>query len=129
MVGTGVMGGYLAYPEYKESGVEWLGKIPAHWGVKRLKFPVSLINEKVTAEDSELPYMGLEHIQSWTGERIEDEEASSEGTASHFLPNDVLFGKLRPYLAKVHLAKHEGLASTEALILRSSHQVDPIFLR
>lgn len=25
------MGGYLAYPEYKDSGVEWLGKIPSHW--------------------------------------------------------------------------------------------------
>jgi type I restriction enzyme S subunit len=25
------------YPAYKDSGVEWLGEIPAHWGVKRLK--------------------------------------------------------------------------------------------
>ena len=25
------------YPAYKDSGVEWLGKIPAHWEVKRLK--------------------------------------------------------------------------------------------
>ena len=26
------------YPEYKESGVEWIGDIPAHWRVKRLKY-------------------------------------------------------------------------------------------
>lgn len=26
------------YPAYKDSGVEWLGKIPAHWEVKRLKY-------------------------------------------------------------------------------------------
>jgi type I restriction enzyme, S subunit len=26
------------YPSYKDSGVEWLGEIPAHWGVRRLKF-------------------------------------------------------------------------------------------
>ncbi|MGG6241768.1 restriction endonuclease subunit S [Nodosilinea sp. AN01ver1] len=32
------MGGYLAYSEYKESGVEWLGRIPAHWEVQRIKF-------------------------------------------------------------------------------------------
>jgi type I restriction enzyme S subunit len=25
------------YPDYKDSGVEWLGEIPAHWGVKRLR--------------------------------------------------------------------------------------------
>jgi type I restriction enzyme S subunit len=27
----------MPYPAYKDSGVEWLGKIPAHWEVKRLK--------------------------------------------------------------------------------------------
>jgi type I restriction enzyme S subunit len=26
------------YPAYKDSGVEWLGKVPAHWEVRRLKF-------------------------------------------------------------------------------------------
>ena len=26
------------YPEYQESGVEWIGDIPAHWRVKRLKY-------------------------------------------------------------------------------------------
>ena len=29
---------FRPYPEYKESGVEWLGEIPAHWNVRRLKF-------------------------------------------------------------------------------------------
>lgn len=28
---------FKRYPAYKDSGVEWLGKIPAHWEVKRLK--------------------------------------------------------------------------------------------
>ena len=26
------------YPEYKDSGVEWIGKIPSHWSIKRGKF-------------------------------------------------------------------------------------------
>ncbi len=26
------------YPEYKDSGVEWLGAVPVHWEVKRLKY-------------------------------------------------------------------------------------------
>ena len=26
-----------AYPEYKESGVEWLGEVPSHWDVKAVK--------------------------------------------------------------------------------------------
>ena len=26
------------YPKYKESGVEWIGEVPKHWRVKRLKY-------------------------------------------------------------------------------------------
>jgi type I restriction enzyme S subunit len=26
------------YPTYKDSGVEWLGAIPEHWKVKKLKY-------------------------------------------------------------------------------------------
>jgi len=28
---------FRPYPEYKDSGVEWLGEIPAHWDLRRLK--------------------------------------------------------------------------------------------
>jgi type I restriction enzyme S subunit len=28
---------FKPYPKYKDTGVEWLGEIPAHWGFKRLK--------------------------------------------------------------------------------------------
>ncbi|MBH8555220.1 restriction endonuclease subunit S [Nostocaceae cyanobacterium CENA357] len=123
------MGKYQGYEKYQDSGVEWLGAIPKHWGVKRFKFSVDLINNKIEAENSKLPYMGLEHIESWTGKRIEDDNALSEGLASHFRPNDVLFGKLRPYLAKVYLSEIEGLVSTEALVLRSKKYIYPKYLK
>lgn len=29
---------YDKYPVYIDSGVEWLGEIPEHWGLKKLKF-------------------------------------------------------------------------------------------
>ena len=123
------MGNYQGYQKYKDSGVEWLGDIPEHWEQKRFKFSVNLINNKIEAENSNLSYMGLEHIESWTGKKIEDKNASSEGIGSHFLPNDVLFGKLRPYLAKVYLSDIEGLASTEALVLRCKNNIFPKFLK
>lgn len=31
-------GKYKAYPEYKDSGVEWLGAVPEHWVIGRYKF-------------------------------------------------------------------------------------------
>ena len=26
------------YERYKDSGIEWLGEVPEHWEIKRLKF-------------------------------------------------------------------------------------------
>jgi type I restriction enzyme S subunit len=34
---------FKAYPKYKDSGVEWLGKIPAHWEIKQFKRVARLI--------------------------------------------------------------------------------------
>jgi type I restriction enzyme S subunit len=96
--------GYRAYPDYKPAKLPSVHRVPTNWQARRLKFAVTLRNEKMDAEQSELDYMGLEHIESWTGKRIEDESAASEGIATRFVKNDVLFGKLRPYLAKVYLA-------------------------
>lgn len=121
--------GYRAYPEYRDSGVEWLGRVPADWEVRRLKFSSYLINEKVDAQESTLDYLGLEHIESWTAKRIADDTSTSEGNASKFSPGDVLFGKLRPYLAKVWLADSYGIATAEALVIRPDSGVAGSFLK
>lgn len=36
--------GVAGYPAYRDSGVEWLGEIPAHWEVKRLKRICTIVN-------------------------------------------------------------------------------------
>lgn len=120
---------YSAYPEYKSTRWEEVGSIPAEWEARRLKFTVLLRNEKIEAENADLEYMGLENIESWTGKRIEDESSFSEGVATRFEPNDILFGKLRPYLAKVYLAERAGMATTEALVLKSERDIIPAFLK
>lgn len=111
----------------KPSGIEWLGEIPAHWEIFPIKRIVSLINDKIDASqlDDPLPYIGLENITSFTGECLLDEEAKSDGVSSCFKPGDVLFGKLRPYLAKAFLANFYGISSTEALTLRSTPKIIP----
>lgn len=122
------MSEYARYPEYKDSGVPWLGEIPSHWQIKRLKYTIANISEKVDAQTSDLRYFGLENIQSFTGKLLSDVELVSEGVGNTFKKHDVLFGKLRPYLAKVYLAKDDGLSSTEALIFRATENIDPKFL-
>lgn len=48
------------YEKYKDSGIEWIGEIPEHWEVKRLKWIVSErlkygANESAELDDRELP--------------------------------------------------------------------------
>lgn len=116
------------YESYKGSGVQWLGEIPSHWDVKRMKFVVTNVGDKIDAKESDLRYFGLENIESFTGKLLDSVELESEGVGHRFQKDDVLFGKLRPYLAKVFLAQEEGLSSTEALVFRSSEVIYPKFL-
>lgn len=118
-----------SYSDARDSEVAWLQKVPAHWYLRRLKFAVNLINQKQPVEDSDLPYVGLEHIESWTGKKFDGEIIQSEGLASTYAPGDILFGKLRPYLAKVHLAEESGLASSEALVIRAKIEIRPSYLK
>lgn len=99
----------------KNSGVDWIGDIPEHWDVKKLKYVLKSYNKKISSRNSDLRYLGMENIISKTGE-INNESAEVEGLANHFKPNHILFGKLRPYLAKVYLADFEGICSTEFLV-------------
>ncbi|MCY4571894.1 MAG: restriction endonuclease subunit S [Gemmatimonadetes bacterium] len=48
---SGAMQRFGRYPEYRDSGVEWLGEIPAHWEVGRLKKTISECRNGVWGED------------------------------------------------------------------------------
>ena len=43
------------YPTTKDSGVEWLGEVPAHWEVLRLKAWLD-VNQLVLPEDTDPDY-------------------------------------------------------------------------
>ncbi|CAH8232362.1 Restriction endonuclease subunit S [Vibrio aestuarianus] len=47
-------GRYKAYPEYKDSKLEWLGKVPEHWGVEYSKWLFQERNKKAKKTDEML---------------------------------------------------------------------------
>ena len=106
----------------KDSGVEWIGEIPVHWDVKRLKYVANLVSDKMLSKGNPLNYIGMENIESWTGNYIST-NSETEGLANYFKKGDILFGKLRPYLAKVYLAKDEGICTTEFLVYRNNKEI------
>jgi len=99
-----------------------LGSIPMEWEVVSLGRVCKLGRENVDPQElPEIPYVGLEHIDS--GEpKLRRWGSSSEVRSSkhHFVSGDVLYGKLRPYLDKAVLAEFEGVCSTDILVLKAN---------
>lgn len=113
------------YTSYKESGLEWLEEIPEHWEVKKLKFIAN--NKTIKSVESDFK-IALENIESQTTKYIETKEIVFSEAGINFKKGDVLFGKLRPYLAKVYLAEKDGLCVSEFLVLESK-QIKNLFLK
>jgi type I restriction enzyme S subunit len=118
----------------KDSGIEWIGEIPADWEVRKLKYCCGLVIEKIVSSDDNsepLPYIGLEHVGQHTGQLESTYELITDfsGDTIRFYTDDVLFGKLRPYLAKIWLAEYNGKCSSEFFVLHPEEKTVPAFLK
>ena len=58
------------YPKYKDSGVEWLGEVPEHWDVKRLRYVSNVrkgrlpsVTSPAPTADTDLPYLSMEFLR------------------------------------------------------------------
>ena len=104
---------------------------PEHWEVVQFKEIANLRREKVQPKNSSknLNFVGLKHIDSgvsilkrW-GDVLE-----VKSVKARFYPNDVLYGKLRPYLDKAVIAEVEGICSADILVLTANSKMIPRFL-
>jgi len=94
----------------------------------RLRHLVSNVVEK--SDGSPFDFVGLEDVEPVTGRVLwEQVQPKAALDAICFRDGDVLFGKLRPYLAKSFLADRDGTASGELLVLRPGPEVDGRYLR
>lgn len=94
------------------------------WPKVKFKYVASLVSARADSRPEGSPYVGLENIESKTGKLlgaqglVDKEFADGISTVNLFEAGDVLFGKLRPYLAKAWVSTFAGACTTEALVLR-----------
>ncbi len=108
--------GYDHTVSYKDSGVDWIGRIPENWQLIRLKFCTELRNKKWISKSRKRSYIGLENIESHTGKYIETDNNYDLTNALICQPGDVIFAKLRPYLAKAFEVKKKACCSSEFVV-------------
>ncbi len=114
------MSHYKPYTAYKDSGVEWIGAVPEHWDVMRIKRAAKLRNERRNDSPEGWTYIGLEDVEAESGNYAPTEGASRQSEDSMvgvFRAGDILYGKLRPYLRKAIVVTGDGICSTEFLVL------------
>ena len=95
------------------------------WNTYRVKDVAKFISEK--ANDCSLPYIALDNIVSWDGYYIPS-DSTSDGNSNVCKKGDVLFGKLRPYLAKGYIPKQDSICSPEFIVLRPNDLINNSFL-
>ncbi|AXV40429.1 restriction endonuclease subunit S [Methanobacterium sp. BAmetb5] len=116
------------YHEYKDSGVKWVDEIPKNWEAKKLKYIAHISTDKLNKKPDNLPYVGLEHIESWTGVLTDNQMDKVDSSVNLFHKGDILFGKLRPYLAKVVEAPFDGVCTTELVVFSVNGDVNNRFI-
>lgn len=103
----------------KDSGVEWIGQIPEGWNLVQIKNVTSVRNKKRSNEN--LPYIGLENVESFSSKYVFTANAYDLSLSNIAFSGDVIFGKLRPYLAKVLLIRKDCCVSSEFAIFQCSN--------
>ena len=103
----------------KDSGVEWIGQIPEEWNLVQIKNVTSVRNKKRSNEN--LPYIGLENVESFSSKYVFTANAYDLSLSNIAFSGDVIFGKLRPYLAKVLLIRKDCCVSSEFAIFQCSN--------
>ena len=101
----------------KNSGIEWVGEIPEHWEVLKLKYVIKTRDENAFYNPDCDTYIGMENIKGYSNSLVETETEYEKSTQSVYKCGDILFGKLRPYLSKVYITHDSGFCSGEFLVI------------
>jgi len=95
--------------------------LPQGWEPKTLGDICAEIRESVLPGELEpdTPYIGLEHMPRRSISLMEWGQAEAVTSTKHrFKTGDILFGKIRPYFHKVGIAFTDGVASSDAIVIR-----------
>jgi type I restriction enzyme S subunit len=117
------------YPDYQATGMNWLGRAPAHWQVRRLKTLLREVDHRSSTGDQVL--------FSMTRRRglIPQAEASDKAPSAASLigykichAGDIVMNRMQAWSGMFHVAPGEGLVSPDYAVFASTNNANPIFL-
>lgn len=90
------------------------------WKKCELKEVFKVVKDKYNpqTENQIVNYIGLENIETSKGIISKNNSSEVKSIKTKFKKNDVLYGKLRPYLNKHDVVNFDGICSTDILVFR-----------
>jgi type I restriction enzyme S subunit len=130
---------YVAYPEYKDSGIEWLGRIPSEWRIIPLKHLAELTPKKSKINKEKMSelcsFIPMEKLKLNNLELDETKQVSEVYDGyTYFEDGDVLLAKVTPCFENKNMAVaknlHNGIGfgSSEIYVLRTNSKLNNQFL-
>lgn len=105
--------------------------LPQGWTLARLDEVTTPRGEKANPSSlGDLPFLGMDHIEAHSANLLGSQPVSElKSAVAVFKSGDLLYGRLRPYLNKVHLAKFDGAASAEFIVFPPQPAIEQRFLQ
>lgn len=121
--------GLKPYPEYKDSGIPWLGDIPAHWDLRRTKYILSEIDSRSTDGNEQLlrvsQYTGVTERKGVDGDDNSDTRASSLAGYKKVEPLDLVINIMLAWNGSMGVSPFRGIASPAYCVYRFKDEIHP----
>jgi len=115
----------------RDSGVEWIGEIPAHWKILSNR---SLFNERVEPGRKELPLLSVSIHSAVSNKEMAEEDnirgrVKIEDKSQYNLvqPNDVVYNMMRAWQGAIGAVRIEGMVSPAYIIAVPNELIDSSF--
>src|SRR5262249_24684503 len=123
LITRAVTRGIEAGAPIRDSGISWLGQIPAHWETRRVAW---LFKERDERGEPDLPLLEVSInsgvvLREFSEDRIEN-TAADFNTYKIARQGDIVFNKMRMWQGAVGVAPRDGLVSPDYTV--DSHAED-----
>ncbi|MDQ7882033.1 restriction endonuclease subunit S [Atlantibacter hermannii] len=116
------MAKYKTYPEYKDSGVEWLGEVPNHWKTVSISRLFSRI-KRTGYTEKELLSVYRDYGVIPKSSRDDNNNKPSEDLSPYQLvePNDLVMNKMKAWQGSIAISEYEGIVSPAYFVYKPNN--------
>lgn len=116
--------------EMRDSGISWVGDIPAHWLVEKVKFHLQR-NEPRNPGDKQVLSVYREYGVIPKDSRDDNHNVTSEDTSNYkyVVPGNLVINKMKAWQGSMGVSEYEGIVSPAYFIYKfTDNQIMPKYL-